>query len=93
MGAATPADHAAAVTDMAERSMAAIRNGDAFDFTDASLIAETRDQGDKLRRAGFNHAPPAALIFIQRKLGGLYLLGARLGIRRTLRPALEARLP
>ena len=92
VGAQTPADHADTVTDMAERSMAAIRAGEPFDFTDTRLIHETREQGEALRKAGFNHAPPPELIFIQRKLGGLYLLGARLGIARDVRPVLEARL-
>ena len=88
----TPDPHAQAVTDMAERAMAAIRAGEAFDFTDAGLMTQTRDQGETLRKAGFNHAPPPALIFIQRKLGGLYLMGARLGIAKDLRPVLDARL-
>jgi predicted unusual protein kinase regulating ubiquinone biosynthesis (AarF/ABC1/UbiB family) len=89
IGEATPDTQAEAVTDMAELSMAPIRRGEAFDFTDTRLVTNTRDQGEALRRAGFNHAPPPELIFIQRKLGGLYLLGARLGVRKDIRPALQ----
>jgi predicted unusual protein kinase regulating ubiquinone biosynthesis (AarF/ABC1/UbiB family) len=85
----TPDPHAEAVTDMAERSMAPIRAGAAFDFTDTKLLADTQASGESLRQAGFNHAPPPDLIFIQRKIGGLYLLGARLGMSRNLRPALN----
>ena len=92
IGEGTTSAHADAVTDLAERSMAAIRSDDSFDFTDTSLITDARDGAEALRRSGFDHAPPAELIFIQRKLGGLYLLGARLGIRKRLRSELEARL-
>lgn len=88
IGENTSADHADAVTAMAERSMAAIRAGERFDFTDTGLPADMQAAGERLRKSGFNHAPPPELIFIQRKLGGLYLLGARLGLSRNLRPAL-----
>lgn len=88
VGESTRPDHAGAVTDMAERSLAAIRAGEPFDFTDTGLPADMQAAGERLRKSGFNHAPPPELIFIQRKLGGLYLLGARLGLSRNLRPAL-----
>lgn len=89
IGEGTSDDHASAITAMAERSMAALRAGEPFDFTDTALITETQSAGERLRKSGFNHAPPPELIFIQRKLGGLYLLGARLGLSRNLRPALN----
>ncbi len=92
MADTTPADHGDALIDMTQRSMAAIRAGEAFDFTDTALMQDIRAAGDDLRKAGFNHAPPPELIFIQRKLGGLYLLGAKLGVRKDLRPALAKRL-
>ena len=90
IGEETPADHAEAVTDMAEQTMVPIRRGEVFDFTDPSLVTDTQARGEALRKSGFNHAPPPELIFIQRKLGGLYLLGAKLGVSKNLRPALEA---
>ena len=89
IGEGTADNHASAVTAMAERSMAALRAGEPFDFTDTALITETQSAGEALRKSGFNHAPPPELIFIQRKLGGLYLLGARLGLSRDLGPALN----
>lgn len=89
IGEQTSGEHAAAVSQMAERSMAPIRAGSPFDFTDTSLLTEMQIAGERLRTSGFNQAPPPELIFIQRKLGGLYLLGARLGIRRDLRPAVK----
>lgn len=88
----TPAHHGDALINMTQRAMAAIRAGEAFDFTDTALMQDIRAAGDGLRKAGFNHAPPPELIFIQRKLGGLYLLGAKLGVRKDLRPALASRL-
>lgn len=92
IGETTLESHADAVTGMAERSMAPIRNGTEFDFTDTRLLTDMQAAGETLRQSGFNHAPPPELIFIQRKLGGLYLLGARLGVKRPLRAALERHL-
>ena len=60
-----------------------------FDFTDTSLAQTLREGGLALQKQGFNHAPPPPLMFIQRKLGGLFLLGARLEIRMDLRSWLE----
>jgi hypothetical protein len=37
----------------------------------------------------FDHVPPADTFFLQRKFGGLFLLGARLRARVELRPILE----
>lgn len=92
LGEDTPDAHAATLVDLTRQSMAPIRDGAAFDFTDTELFNRMQDGAQSLRRAGFNHAPPPELIFIQRKLGGLYLLGAKLSIRRDLRAALAARL-
>jgi predicted unusual protein kinase regulating ubiquinone biosynthesis (AarF/ABC1/UbiB family) len=92
ISSSTRPDQADALVSLTQRSMAPVRAGAAFDFSDSALVVDMRTGAEALRKAGFNHAPPAELIFIQRKLGGLYLLGARLGIRKDLRPALLKRL-
>jgi aarF domain-containing kinase len=56
------------------------------DFRDRKLVD---DAGAKLRKyyQGLTRAaPPAQLIFLHRKLGGVYSLGKALGVRLDLRP-------
>jgi hypothetical protein len=36
------------------------------------------------------HVPPAATLFLHRKIGGMYLLATKLKARVALRPMLEA---
>ena len=58
-----------------------LQNG-AFDFGDNMLMRSIRDQGLALLGDRANwRLPPAELFFIQRKLGGMYHLAARLRAR------------
>lgn len=66
-----------------------------FDALAGPLDFATSDLPDRMRRRGMEigserelwHIPPAETLFLQRKIGGLYLLAARLGARVDL-PAL-----
>ncbi|WP_062220851.1 ABC1 kinase family protein [Aureimonas sp. D3] len=63
------------------------------DFADRRILEAIRDQativaGD--REAW--HVPPTDTLFVQRKIGGIALLAARLKARVDLRPMVEARL-
>ena len=50
-----------------------------FDFGGNDLAARIRDAGMALSfQQGYWHTPPADAVFLHRKLGGLYLLAARL---------------
>jgi len=70
--------HRAAILDMAEMGFAAL---------DGPLDFATDDLPERMRRRGMEigserelwHIPPAETLFLQRKIGGLYLLAARLG--------------
>jgi predicted unusual protein kinase regulating ubiquinone biosynthesis (AarF/ABC1/UbiB family) len=70
--------HRTAILDMAEMGFAAL---------DGPLDFATDDLPDRMRRRGMEigserelwHIPPAETLFLQRKIGGLYLLAARLG--------------
>ncbi len=80
------------VIDITEQSLAPLRTGELFDFTDRSVTASVREDAMQMRTQELTHTPPPSLIFIQRKLAGVYLLGARLGLKFDLAGALRAHL-
>jgi len=61
-----------------------------FDFGASDLAGRIRDAGMALSfDQGYWHTPPADAVFLHRKLGGLYLLAARLRARVDVRIILE----
>lgn len=61
-----------------------------FDFGTSDLAVRIRDAGMALGFAqGYWHTPPADAVFLHRKLGGLYLLAARLRANIDVRSILE----
>ena len=53
-----------------------------YDFGQSDMVRQIRDAGSQLSmRQGYWHTPPADAIFLHRKLGGLYLLAAKLKAR------------
>lgn len=72
-------------------AMAPLRQDTPFDFGSSGLL-------DRLRRMGLAigserdlaHVPPAATLFLHRKIGGMYLMAAKLRARIALRPMVEA---
>ncbi|WP_374264589.1 ABC1 kinase family protein [Zoogloea sp.] len=81
-----PADirphHRQAVLDLFETACAPLRHPGAYDFGHSDLAARIRDAGLALGLdRDFWHTPPADALFLHRKLGGLYLLAARLRAR------------
>ncbi len=89
---AADADFREQVIGLTEQSLAPLKSGDPFDFTDRSVTASVRDDAMTLRTRDLTHTPPPELIFIQRKLAGVYLLGARLGLKTDITTALRAHL-
>jgi predicted unusual protein kinase regulating ubiquinone biosynthesis (AarF/ABC1/UbiB family) len=64
-----------------------------YDFGRSDLGARIRDAGLALGRdRDFWHTPPTDALFLHRKLGGLYLLAARLKARVDVRALLESTL-
>ena len=62
-----------------------LRHSGAYDFGHSDLAARIRDAGMVLGRdRDFWHTPPADALFLHRKLGGLYLLAAKLKARVPL---------
>ena len=53
-----------------------------YDFGESGMVHRIRDAGSQLSmKRGYWHTPPADAIFLHRKLGGLYLLAAKLKAR------------
>ena len=64
-----------------------------FDFTDRSLTQRMQRGGEALARDGF--VPPVLpmdVLYLQRKFGGMFLLGARLKVRLPVADIMRAYL-
>lgn len=75
----TQARHRQAVLSLFSLACEPLRFNGAYDFGRSDLALRMRDAGLALGRdRDFWHIPPVNLLFLHRKLGGLYLLAARL---------------
>lgn len=89
-GDATAPRHQALILEMFETAMGPLRQAEPFDFGSSTLIARLRDMGMALgTERELQHVPPPETLFLHRKIGGIYLLAARLGARVALRPLVE----
>ena len=80
--AQTPARHQAVVMRLFETAFAPLRSGGIFDFADDSIARAIRDEGLAIAAdRNFWHIPSIDALFLQRKFGGLFLLGSRLQAR------------
>ena len=62
-----------------------------FDFAGSTLAREMSEAVLQLRLTEkYTRLPPTDMLFLHRKLGGLYLLLKRLGVRLPLRPLADA---
>ncbi|WP_079435617.1 AarF/UbiB family protein [Zoogloea sp. LCSB751] len=78
--------HRHAVLEMITLACEPLRQAGPFDFGRSDLSLRMRDAGVKLGLdRDFWHIPPVDTLFLHRKLGGLYLLAARLKARVDVR--------
>ncbi|MBC7617537.1 MAG: AarF/ABC1/UbiB kinase family protein [Candidatus Saccharibacteria bacterium] len=85
--------HQIAVLDMFEMALEPLRLDGAFDFGDTDMAKNLREAGMALGLdRDFWHIPPIDTLFLHRKLGGLYLLAARLKARVNVRELLFVHL-
>ena len=83
----------AAVMDLFVLATEPARTRGRFDFGASDLAVRIRDAGMALNLdQGSWHTPPADAVFLHRKLGGLYLLAARLRAKVDVRAMLEPHL-
>ena len=88
--AGQPEARQALILDLASQASAPLRQDAPYDFARATLIEELALAGRDLGGAReFWHVPPADLLFMHRKIGGMFLLAQRLRANVQLRPLLE----
>jgi len=74
--------HQTAVLDMMQMALVPLRHAGPFDFGTTDMVQRLRQAGMALGLdRDFWHIPPIDTLFLHRKLGGLYLLAARLKAR------------
>ncbi len=77
--------HRREVLALCDLAFGPLRAGSVYDFGRRDLVAELRDRGMALGMdRDLWHVPPAEVLFLHRKFGGLYLLLARLRARVDL---------
>ncbi len=80
----------ALIVDLAIKASAPLRQSAPYDFARSTLINDLARAGQDLGAArDFWHVPPAELLFLHRKIGGMFLLAQRLGAQVALRPLLD----
>lgn len=85
-----PEARQALIVDLAIQASAPLRQPEPYDFARSTLIEDLARAGQSLGAAReFWHVPPADLLFLHRKIGGIYLLAQRLGARLVLPQVLE----
>jgi predicted unusual protein kinase regulating ubiquinone biosynthesis (AarF/ABC1/UbiB family) len=89
-GATTAPHHQDLIQAMFETAMQPLRQKDPFDFARSDLLERLRDMGLSIGTdRELAHVPPAATLFLHRKIGGMYLMAAKLQARVALRPMVE----
>jgi predicted unusual protein kinase regulating ubiquinone biosynthesis (AarF/ABC1/UbiB family) len=92
-GPSTAPHHRDLIQSMFTTAMAPLRQEAAFDFGQSDLLERLRDMGMAIGNdRELSHVPPAATLFLHRKIGGMYLMAAKLRARVALRPMVEAHL-
>jgi predicted unusual protein kinase regulating ubiquinone biosynthesis (AarF/ABC1/UbiB family) len=89
-----PESHKVAVLGMFDTAFEPLRVDGPFDFSSNEMTSELRDEGMAFaKERTFWQVPPVDTLFIQRKIGGVFLLGSRLkantNVHRLIRDAIE----
>ncbi len=87
----TQTRHQRAVLDMMQMALEPLCHCDDFDFGHTDMVQRLRQAGMALGlEREFWHIPPIDTLFLHRKLGGLYLLAARLKARVNVQHLVQA---
>ena len=83
--------HRRLVMDIFYLACEPMRHRGAYDFGRSDLAKRVRDLGLRLGTdREFRHTPPVDALFLHRKIGGLYLLAAKLKARVDIRALFRA---
>ena len=89
-GPTTAPHHQTLIQSMFDLAMGPLRQATPFDFGQSDLLEHLRDMGLAIGSdRDLAHVPPAATLFLHRKIGGMYLMAAKLRARVALRPLVE----
>jgi predicted unusual protein kinase regulating ubiquinone biosynthesis (AarF/ABC1/UbiB family) len=89
-GPTTAPHHQTLIQSMFDLAMGPLRQATPFDFGQSDLLEHLRDMGLAIGSdRDLAHVPPAATLFLHRKIGGMYLMAAKLRARVALRPMVE----
>ena len=89
-GPTTAPHHQTLIQSMFDLAMGPLRQSSPFDFGQSDLLEHLRDMGLAIGSdRDLAHVPPAATLFLHRKIGGMYLMAAKLRARVALRPMVE----
>jgi predicted unusual protein kinase regulating ubiquinone biosynthesis (AarF/ABC1/UbiB family) len=90
-GPTTAPHHQDLIQSMFNVAMGPLRQDIPHDFGRSDLMETLRDMGMAIGNdRDLAHVPPAATLFLHRKIGGMYLMAAKLRARVALRPMVEA---
>jgi predicted unusual protein kinase regulating ubiquinone biosynthesis (AarF/ABC1/UbiB family) len=90
-GADTPVHHQDLIIAMFNMAMTPLRQDPPFDFGRSDLLDQLRDMGLAIGNdRDLAHVLPAATLFLHRKIGGMYLMAAKLRAHVALRPMIVA---
>ena len=82
----TASRHRPEIDSMLTMVLEMLRTNGPYDFGNAALSGQLRDQGMDIAADRNNwHVPPVATLFVQRKLGGVYLLASKLRAKVDVR--------
>ena len=88
-----PNEYARIIRDMIVKAVAPLGRDEPFDFAENGLAKELSEQGlDLATKKELWHVPPPESVFIQRKLGGIYLLATRLGAKINVARIIRAHI-
>lgn len=83
-------EHEHQLLEMVMTVFGEVMKTDTYDFARDTLMEGIRQRGTALAMdKGFNEIPPTEVIYLQRKVAGMYLLGRRLKARVGIRAMLE----
>lgn len=86
LGQGAVSRHGARIDQMIDVVIGKLNAPRAFDFGDRRFVEVLREQGaDVAADRGAWHVPPADILFVQRKISGVALLGARMRARVDVR--------
>jgi predicted unusual protein kinase regulating ubiquinone biosynthesis (AarF/ABC1/UbiB family) len=89
-GPTTTPHHQDIIQSMFNAAMAPLRQDSPFDFGSSDLLEQLRDMGIAIGNdRELAHVPPAATLFLHRKIGGMYLMATKLRAQVALRPMVE----